>query len=78
MICAALTQAKELRFDPLAKTLGMSPPTLSKHVGQLHEAGYVATRPDHRDSRRQWINLTPVGREAYEGHIAALRLLMPE
>ena len=75
MICTALTHADELRFDLLATALGMSAPTLSKHLSRLSEAGYVRSRADHRDSRRQWVSLTPAGRHAYDGHLAALRAL---
>ncbi|NMO05111.1 helix-turn-helix domain-containing protein [Gordonia sp. TBRC 11910] len=76
MICAALTQAKEMRFDLLAQALAMSAPTLSKHISRLSEAGYLDSRPDQRDSRRQWVTLTATGRAAYDGHMRALRELM--
>lgn len=74
MICAALERA-EIRFDVLAKALGMSAPTLSKHLAKLEEAHYVATRRDSADSRRQWVELTPTGRSAFARHVAALREL---
>jgi DNA-binding HxlR family transcriptional regulator len=75
MICAALDQAAEMRFDLLARTLDMSAPTLSKHLAKLEEAQYVATRRDSADSRRQWVQLTPTGRSAFSRHVAALREL---
>lgn len=75
MICAALDQAKDMRFDVLAKTLEMSAPTLSKHLAKLEEAHYVATRRDSADSRRQWVELTATGRSAFARHVAALRAL---
>ena len=75
MICAALDQAKDMRFDVLAKTLEMSAPTLSKHLAKLEEAHYVATRRDSADSRRQWVQLTVTGRSAFARHVAALRAL---
>jgi len=77
MICAALSDVERIRFDLLAKALGMSAPTLSKHISRLVEAGYVATSADAKDSRRQWVSLTDVGRAAYAGHLEALRSLMP-
>ncbi|CAM3774329.1 MarR family winged helix-turn-helix transcriptional regulator [Tsukamurella ocularis] len=73
MICAALGQAQELRFDLLAKALDMSAPTLSKHLARLEEAHYVAFRRDAADSRRQWVALTPTGTSAFARHVAALR-----
>ena len=76
MICAALAEVNQMRFDLLAKALDMSAPTLSKHLARLGEAGYVASAPDPKDSRRQWISLTPAGNAAYLGHLAALRELM--
>ncbi|BDH56310.1 transcriptional regulator [Tsukamurella sp. PLM1] len=75
MICAALAQAQELRFDLLAKALEMSAPTLSKHLAKLEEAQYVALRRDSADSRRQRVELTPTGRSAFSRHVAALREL---
>ncbi|CAM3314805.1 transcriptional regulator [Tsukamurella hominis] len=75
MICAALAQAQELRFDLLAKALEMSAPTLSKHLAKLEEAHYVAFRRDSADSRRQWVELTPTGKSAFARHVAALREL---
>ncbi|GEE01709.1 MarR family transcriptional regulator [Gordonia spumicola] len=77
MICASLAEVAHVRFDLLAKALDMSAPTLSKHLSRLQEVGYVHTVPDTRDSRRQWLSLSPAGRAAYEGHFAALRELMP-
>ncbi|MBS4101510.1 transcriptional regulator [Tsukamurella paurometabola] len=75
MICAALAQTQELRFDLLAKALEMSAPTLSKHLAKLEEAQYVAFRRDAADSRRQWVALTPAGTSAFARHVAALREL---
>ena len=75
IICAALAVTAEVRFDLLAKSLDMSAPTLSKHIAKLVEAKYLSTRPDSKDSRRQWVYLTQTGHDAYEGHIAALRNL---
>lgn len=75
MICAALAQAQELRFDLLAKALEMSAPTLSKHLAKLEEAKYIALRRDSADSRRQWVELTPTGKSAFARHVAALREL---
>ncbi|RDH13147.1 transcriptional regulator [Tsukamurella pulmonis] len=73
MICAALAQAQELRFDLLAKALDMSASVLSKHLARLEEAHYVASRRDAADSRRQWVELTSTGRSAFTRHVAALR-----
>ena len=75
MICAASDQAKEIRFDLLAKALDMSAPTLSKHLAKLEEGQYVATRRDSADSRRQWVELTPTEKSAFARHVAALREL---
>ncbi|NMD56449.1 MarR family transcriptional regulator [Tsukamurella conjunctivitidis] len=75
MICAALGQAEELRFDLLAKALGVSASVLSKHLAKLEEARYVELRRDAADSRRQWVALTPAGTSAFARHVAALRAL---
>lgn len=72
MICAALSEQKRVRFDLLAKVLESSPSALSKNVARLVEAGYVASEPDAKDQRRQWLSLTPLGVFAFAGHVEAL------
>jgi DNA-binding MarR family transcriptional regulator len=76
-VCALLDAAGEAEFAVLQEQLGLSASALSKHAGALMDAGYVEQRKAVRDTRqRVWLRLTPRGREAYQGHIAALRAIV--
>jgi DNA-binding MarR family transcriptional regulator len=71
--CAALDPVREIEFGALLTLLDISKSALSKHVSVLTDAGYVAQRRAVRDTRqRVWLRLTPTGRSAYRGHVAAL------
>ena len=77
-ICAALNGAREVEFAALEESLDISASLLSKQLKVLSDAGYVTL-----DRRRQpvgrprvWVRLTPQGRKAYDGHIAALRAIV--
>lgn len=76
--CGLLRPVDALSFATLRDSLGLTAPTLSKHLRALSDAGYVAmdrqpsaTRGD--DRRVAWVRLTPLGRAAFDGHVAALR-----
>jgi DNA-binding transcriptional ArsR family regulator len=73
-IVALLAGADWVEFAFLRDQLDLSDSALSKQLSTLEEAGYVhIDRPlrDHR--RRVRACLTPVGRTAFDGHVAALR-----
>ena len=73
-IVALLAAADWADFAFVRDQLGLSDSALSKQLATLEEAGYIAIeRPlsDHR--RRVRARLTPLGRERYAGHVAALR-----
>jgi DNA-binding MarR family transcriptional regulator len=73
-IVALLAAADWVDFAFIRDQLGLSDSALSKQLSTLEEARYVHTeRPvsDHR--RRVRARLTPAGRTAYQGHVAALR-----
>jgi DNA-binding MarR family transcriptional regulator len=75
-LCAALARYDEVEFAALKEPLGVADSVLSKHVARLEQAGYV--KVDKRSQAghiRTWLALTPAGRTAYQGHIAALREL---
>ncbi|MDU0348340.1 transcriptional regulator [Actinomyces sp. MRS3W] len=76
-ICALLRPVAELEFSVVKDLVGLTDATLSKNLRVLADAGYIQTRKGQslgRQDRRRltWIGLTEVGREAVEGHIAAL------
>jgi DNA-binding MarR family transcriptional regulator len=72
-IVSLLAAADWAEFAFLRDQLGMSDSALSKQLSTLEEAGYVHIDKPVRDSRRRVrARLTPTGREAFEGHVAAL------
>ncbi|MER5443434.1 transcriptional regulator [Streptomyces sp. NPDC002790] len=76
-ICALLDTAGEAEFGLVQKQLDLSASALSKHVTVLMDAGYVGQRKAVRDTRqRVWLHLTRGGRDAYRGHLAALRAIV--
>ncbi|MEU1217884.1 transcriptional regulator [Streptomyces microflavus] len=69
--------AGEAEFGLVQEQLGLSASVLSKHVTVLMGAGYVEQRKAVRDARqRVGLRLTPAGRDAYRGHLAALRAIV--
>jgi DNA-binding MarR family transcriptional regulator len=75
-VCAVLAGASQVEFSTVQRTLGLSASALSKQVHTLIDAGYVAQARATGDSRRIWLQLTPAGRTAYRGHLAALRAII--
>ncbi|HST07532.1 MAG TPA: transcriptional regulator [Gemmatimonadaceae bacterium] len=76
-IVALLAAADWAEFAFLRDQLNLSDSALSKQLSTLEEAGYLhIERPlqDHR--RRVRARLTPAGRTAFQGHIAALRKIV--
>jgi Winged helix DNA-binding domain len=76
-ICALLAAVGSAEFPTVREALGVADSVLSKHIAVLHDAGYVEVQKSTFASRvRTSLSLTPAGRAAYEGHIAALRAIM--
>lgn len=76
--CGLLRPVDALSFAVLRDSLGVTAPTLSKHLRVLSDAGYVAmdrqpSAARNDDRRVGWVRLTPAGRAAFDGHVAALR-----
>lgn len=73
-ICALLDPVESLDFATLRETLEVSDSVLSKQLRHLTEAGYVdLSKSPHAGRTRTWLSLTPAGRTAFAGHVAALR-----
>ncbi|MFD5822008.1 transcriptional regulator [Nesterenkonia xinjiangensis] len=76
-ISAMLSQAGGIEFSEIQRRTGLSKSALSKHLGQLAEAGYARQAPFLRAGRsRLLVSLTETGREAYTGHVAALEKIL--
>lgn len=75
-ICAMLSAADEAEFATLREALQVSDSVLSKHLKQLEEAGYVASRKAAAHGRqRTWLSLTGQGMKAFAAHVAELNRL---
>jgi DNA-binding MarR family transcriptional regulator len=73
-IVALLAAADWVDFAFVRDELGLSDSALSKQLSTLEEAGYVhIERPVSDKRRRVQARLTPAGRKAFDGHVAALR-----
>lgn len=76
-ICAFLDATASAEFGAVRDMLGAADSVVSKHVKVLQDAGYVkVSKPTGKGRVRTWLSLTPAGREAYRGHVAALRELV--
>jgi DNA-binding MarR family transcriptional regulator len=76
-IVALLAAADWVEFAFVRDQLGLSDSALSKQLSTLEEAGYVnIARPVSESRRRVHARLTPAGREAFRGHVAALRAIV--
>ena len=76
-IVALLAAVDWVDFAFVRDRLGLSDSALSKQFATLEDAGYIAIeRPVTERRRRVRVRLTPVGRKAFEGHVAALRKIV--
>ncbi|WP_327139438.1 transcriptional regulator [Nocardia sp. NBC_01327] len=73
-LVATLAAADWAEFAFLKDRLGLSDSALSKQLATLEEAGYVLTERRLDAGRRKVrAQLTSAGRDAFNGHIAALQ-----
>jgi DNA-binding MarR family transcriptional regulator len=76
-IVALLAAADWADFSFVRDRLELSDSALSKQFSTLEEAGYVVIdRPVNDRRRRVRARLTPVGRRAFDGHVAALQRIV--
>ena len=73
-IVALLASTDWADFSFVRDRLGMSDSALSKQFSILEDAGYITIdRLVTNRRRRVRVGLTDVGRQAFEGHVAALQ-----
>jgi DNA-binding MarR family transcriptional regulator len=73
-IVSLLAAVDWVEFAFVRDRLGMSDSALSKQFATLEEAGYLTIERHVTDRRRRVrVRLTPNGRKAFLGHVAALR-----
>ena len=76
-IVALLASADWIDFAYVRDQLGLSDSALSKQFSTLEEAGYLTVERRVSDRRRRVrVRLTPEGRAAFDGHVAALRAVV--
>lgn len=76
-IVAILASTDWAEFSFVRDRLEISDSALSKQFTTLEEAGYVAIdRPVSNHRRRVRVALTEAGRQAFEGHVAALQAVI--
>jgi DNA-binding MarR family transcriptional regulator len=76
-VMALLAAADWAEFSFVRDQLGLSDSALSKQLSTLEEAGYITIeRPLSERRRRVRARLTPLGRERYTGHVAALQAII--
>ena len=76
-IVSLLAAADWVDFAFMRDQLGLSDSALSKQLSTLEEAGYIhIERPVSDRRRRVRARLTPAGRTAFNGHVAALRAIV--
>ena len=76
-IVALLAAVDWVDFAFVRDRLALSDSALSKQFATLEEAGYIAIeRPVTDRRRRVRVRLTPAGRTAFQGHVAALHQIV--
>jgi DNA-binding MarR family transcriptional regulator len=76
-LVALLAAAEWAEFKYLRDALGLSDSALSKQLSTLETAGYVHVRKGYVGKRpRTWARLSPAGRAAFTGHVAALQQIV--
>lgn len=76
-IVALLASADWIDFAFVRDRLELSDSALSKQFATLEGAGYISIeRPLEDRRRRVRVRLTPAGRNAFDGHVAALRAVI--
>jgi DNA-binding MarR family transcriptional regulator len=76
-LVATLAAADWAEFAYLKDVLSLSDSALSKQLSVLEQAGYVTTERHLEGSRHKLrATLTAAGRAAFDGHVAALRVIV--
>lgn len=76
-VVALLAATDWADFAFVRDRLGISDSALSKQFATLEEAGYITVqRPLENRRRRVRAALTPSGRSAFAGHVAALQAVL--
>ena len=70
----SLDQNEQVNFTYLRKLLNLTDGNLGAHLSKLEEAGYIQTEKTFVARKpRTFISVTGKGRDAFAGHVAALK-----
>jgi DNA-binding MarR family transcriptional regulator len=73
----ALEAGEQVDFTYLRELLKLTDGNLGAHLSKLEEAGYIKIEKTFLDRKpRTFINATGKGRDAFDGHIDALRQII--
>jgi DNA-binding MarR family transcriptional regulator len=76
-IVALLAATTWAEFGFVRDSIQLSDSALSKQISTLEQAGYVTVNKTGAGRRsRTYVRLSPRGREAFDGHVAALQKLV--
>ena len=75
LVLKAVAAGGSVRITDLARELGVEVPTMSRHVANLTQAGYLQKTPDPADGRVWWVRLTEKAQETI-GRLEATRRQM--
>ena len=66
LVLKTVAAGRSIRITDLARELGVEVPTMSRHVANLTQAGYLEKTSDPADGRVWWVELTPNGQDTIE------------
>lgn len=74
---AAIESDAKVNFTYLRNLLKLTDGNLGAHLAKLEEAAYVRQEKTFVDRKpRTYVHLTPMGRAAFDEHVAALREIL--
>ena len=76
LVLKAVAASGSIRITDLARELGVEVPTMSRHVANLTQAGYLLKTPDLADGRVSWVELTDRARHTIERLEGQRRLVL--
>ena len=77
-VLKVLSGCGPLRLSALAEALELDASTVSRHVKQLEDRGYLGRTTDPADGRASQIEVSDAGRTALAAHIDRRKALMTE
>jgi DNA-binding MarR family transcriptional regulator len=66
LVLKSVAAGGSIRVTDLARQLGVEVPTMSRHVANLTQAGYLLKTPDLADGRVSWVELTDRAKDTIE------------